>query len=252
VKKKISIITVVLNRENTIGSAIVSLNNQDYENIEHVIIDGGSSDNTLKIIETHRSPYSVLHSALDEGIYDALNRGILLSTGEVIGILHSDDSYAHPQVLSSIMDYFNDTTLDAVYGDAKYINSFGEVVRHYSSSRFSVYKIKYGEIMAHTALFIRKQIYIDFGLYDKSYKIAGDFEFVARVFSKKIISYKYMNAALVNMNTGGISNRSILSRVKTSIEIKKACLQNGISTNYFKLSLRYFYKIFEYTSAKKY
>lgn len=245
-KKKISIITVVLNRENTIGIAIKSLNDQDYEYIEHIIVDGGSTDGTLKIIQSMRRSNSVILSEKDAGIYDALNKGILLSTGDIIGILHSDDYYPHPRVISSVMSYFNDSEIDAVYGDAIFFNLKGKVVRYFSSQRFSVEKMKYGEMMAHTALFLNKRIFNKYGLYKTSYEIAGDFEFVARVFNQKNVNFKYIKEVFVKMKLGGKSNISILNRIKTNIEMKNACAENFISTNYIKLSLRYFHKIFEF------
>jgi len=250
-KKKISIITIVRNREKSVGCAIRSLNSQDYENIEHIIIDGASKDSTLKIIESLRSPNSVVLSELDEGIYDALNKGISLASGEIIGVLHSDDLYLHTGVLRSVMNCFEDHAVDAVYGDVNYIDSIGTVVRHYSSQRFSRSKIQYGEMMAHTALFLKKEIYNEFGLYKNYYKIAGDFEFIARVFTQKNLNTKYINETLVSMKIGGASNNSILSRLRTTIEIRRACRENDISTNYFKLCTRYFRKILEFTLIQR-
>ena len=147
--KKITIITIVRDRENSISYAIRSLNSQDYENIEHVIIDGASKDKTLKIIESLRSPNSVLLSEIDEGIYDALNKGISMATGEIIGVLHSDDYYAHTGVFSSVMNCFEDQSVDAVYGDVNYVDSNGRMVRHYSSKNFSKSQIQYAKYSAN-------------------------------------------------------------------------------------------------------
>jgi glycosyltransferase involved in cell wall biosynthesis len=250
-KKKITIITIVRDRENSIGCAIRSLNSQDYENIEHVIIDGASKDNTLKIIESLRSPDSVLLSEIDEGIYDALNKGISMATGEIIGVLHSDDYYEHTGVLSSVMNCFEDQSVDAVYGDVNYVDSNGVIVRYYSSKNFSKSQIQYARIMAHTALFLKKKIYTELGGYKKHYRIAGDFELIARFFTQKNLHTNYINTVLVNMKMGGASNNSIISRFRATIEIRKACRENNIQTNYFKICCRYFHKLFEYSSIKR-
>jgi glycosyltransferase involved in cell wall biosynthesis len=250
--KKISIITVVRDRAKTISNAISSLKSQDYKNVEHIIVDGGSTDGTLGIIASMKLNQTILISEVDKGIYDALNKGIKLASGDVIGILHSDDYYPHPKVLSKVMELFNIKELDALYGDANYFDSKGSLVRKYSSRRFSPKNFKYGSMMAHTALFLRRSLHQEVGYYNIDYKIAGDFEFIIRMFSQIPIKYTHIEEVLMNMTIGGESNRSIFNRFKISAELMKACQDNGIQTSHLKLARRYTYKIFEYSFVNKF
>lgn len=249
---KISIITVVFNGEATIARAIESVLSQKNVEIEYIIIDGQSKDRTLKEISPYRGSIAHFISEKDEGIYDAMNKGLGLATGDVIGLLNADDFYADPEVLSEVMTQFSNPRIDAVYGDLEYFKSSDptSVVRTYCSHKFNPINLKRGLMPAHPTLFLRKRVYEKFGLFDSSYKIAGDFEFVARIFSSGLLNYCYMAKKMVKMQIGGISTRGLSSTLRLLSENMRACNKNNISTNYYYLISRYPRKILEFFIRK--
>jgi glycosyltransferase len=226
---KVSIITVVFNAERTICDCLISVKNQRYKNIEHLIIDGLSSDKTLSIIEDNIYDSIVLKSEADSGIYDALNKGILSATGEIIGILHSDDFYSYPDVIDEVMEFFSDPSVDAVYGNLNYVSKEGDfdVIRHWnaaptvktSSMCCTEWASMFGGWMPpHPTLFIRSSCYRKIGGFNTKYKIAADYDFIWRLFAQPKFKAIYLDAVMINMRVGGISNRSIFYIIKKSSE----------------------------------
>jgi glycosyltransferase involved in cell wall biosynthesis len=243
---KISIITVCLNSEETIRESIQSLLPQDHLDIEYIVVDGSSSDNTLKILEEYKNKIDVLVSEPDEGLYDALNKGIKLATGDIIGILHSDDIFADENVLSKVSSLMTSTSADVCFSDMVIENSkTGKVIRFYSSRYFSRILLRTGWMPAHPATFIRKSVFERFGYYSLDYKIASDFDFFLRIFNSKSTSWCYLEDITVRMKSGGASNQGLKSKVLIMKEIKKALKLNHIRSLLLLQLVRYFIRLVE-------
>lgn len=228
---KITIITAVYNRERTIAAALTSLHAQTHPNIEHIIIDGGSTDGTLAILEAAAArPQTTLISEPDSGIYDALNKGLVRATGEVIGILHSDDLFADAAVLADVAQAFQQTPTDAVYGDLDYIANDGtaRIIRHWRSGAYSPTKLRYGWMPPHPALFVRKPVIDAHGGYDTKLRIAADYDAILRWFTRARITPVYIPRVLVKMRVGGESNRSLERVIQKSREDLTALRRNDI------------------------
>jgi glycosyltransferase involved in cell wall biosynthesis len=238
---KVSIITAVRNSEATIATTLRAVDRQKYPDIEHIIIDGASTDGTRQIIEASGSKSLRLVSEPDRGVYDAFNKGLRLATGDVVAFLNSGDSYVSETVVSNMANELARTGMDAVFGDLVIVdaNDASRVLRRYRSSRFRPSRIAYGFMPAHPTLFMRRRVYDNYGGYDASYRIAGDFELVARVFAKARITYSSLPHIMVRMPRGGLSTRSPLSNWTITREMRRACAQNAIATNYLKLLLRF-------------
>ena len=228
---KLSIITVVYNNERTIEDAINSVFRQSYKNIEYIIIDGKSTDNTLLLIKKHADGIHKIISEPDQGIYDAMNKGISLATGEVVGILNSDDVYADEKVLESVMQQFlNDPALDMVYGDLVYVQSddLDEVVRTWKSMSYYEEYFEDGHVPPHPTLFLKKAVYQQSGLFDIKMKLAADYELMLRIFKKYHFKSVYLSRLLVKMRLGGSTNKNWKNIVKGNIEVLKAWKLNGL------------------------
>jgi glycosyltransferase involved in cell wall biosynthesis len=244
---KISIITVTYNSAATLAHTLESVNNQDYADVEHVLVDGGSTDETVSIIQSFPHVAKWV-SEKDNGLYDAINKGIGMATGDVIGILHSDDFFPGNHIVSLIANAFEENDVAAVYGDIAFVRpgQLGKIVRLYSSRKFTPQRFGYGYMPAHPSFYVRRNCYETMGLYKTGYKIAADYELLMRFIFKHHISYTYIPEILVYMRTGGISNKNMRSRYTLNKEIIKACRENGVNTNMAVLSLKYINKIFEY------
>lgn len=244
---KISIITAVYNRENSVARAIRSVEEQSHRDIEHLVIDGASTDRTCEIIRQYNSPYVTLRSEPDDGIYDALNKGISMADGDVVGLLHSDDLFANSDVLSKVASCFEDPSLDAVYADAAFFSSRPDrLKRRFDSSRFKPRRIGFGWMPAHTTLFLRRAVFEKYGLYKTDYQIAADFEFIARIFKNGTLKSRYVPEVWVHMQTGGASTAGLASNIVGNREILRACRENDIRSNYFMLLSKYPLKLLEY------
>jgi len=227
---KISIITAVYNREATVGQAIQSVAAQTYDDIEHVVIDGASKDGTLVEIERLQTPNMRIVSEPDTGIYDALNKGLDMATGDVIGLMHSDDFFAHKDVLKNVAKKFSTTLSDAVYGDLDYVSAedTNKVIRHWVSGEYTPDKLRRGWMPPHPSLFLRKSVIDRWGGYDTSFRIAADYDSILRYFGRGNISAAYLPEVLVKMRVGGESNRSVERIIRKSREDYRALKKNEI------------------------
>ncbi len=227
---KISVVTVVYNRAATIGEAIDSVQAQNWGDVEHVIQDGGSVDGTLDIIRQRAQPNTVFVSELDQGIYDALNRGIRRSTGDVIGLMHSDDVFAYDGVLRQVAAAFEEPGIDGVYGDLQYVSAKDptRVVRDWRAAEYHHALLKSGWMPPHPTLYLRKQVFERFGLYDTSFEIAADYDAILRYLVTGRIKLAYIPEVLVKMRLGGASNRSLGHMLKKSREDLRAIRKNGV------------------------
>lgn len=216
---KFSIITPVLNRESTIECTIASINQQSFKDIEHIIIDGASSDNTLNLARKKIDPQiSMIISDLDDGIYDAINKGIALSTGEIIGILHSDDYYFDSDVLRDVAKKFEeDPSIDVVYGDLVYINQTGKVIRRWKAGEFRHQSINQGWITPHCSTFVKANLVKKIGLYSLDYSIAADYDWLIRLYKERC-KVCYLPKNLLIMRLGGASNHSPIAILKKSFQ----------------------------------
>lgn len=244
---KISIITAVYNRADTIERAICSLKSQDYPEVEHIVIDGGSTDGTLERLRASLEGNAILVSEPDRGMYDAINKGQNLATGDIVGLLHSDDFFPSNDVLSDIAACFRHESVDAIYGDAAFFapQATGKIVRRYSSARFAPSRLGWGWMPAHTTLFLRRDVYRKFGGFKLDYRIAADFDFVCRIFRDEQLRARYIPKVLVHMQTGGLSTGGWRSTLTLNREVMRACRENHIRTNWFKLLSKYPLKVLE-------
>jgi glycosyltransferase len=230
---KISVITAAHNRVGTIGEAVMSVQQQTYSDVEHVVIDGASSDGTvalLKSLAAEMDDAMIFVSEQDKGIYDALNKGFILSTGDIIGLMHSDDFYTDEHVLAEVMAAFNDPAIDAVYGDLEYVDKIdtSRVVRHWCSGQYIPDRLAWGWMPPHPALFLRRQVIEQWGGYDTSFRIAADYDAILRYFGKGGLRASYIPRVLVKMRVGGESNRSLSKIVLKSREDYRALKKNGV------------------------
>lgn len=244
---KITIITATWNSGKTIGDTLESVLNQNYEDIEHIIVDGGSSDDTLEIIKRYEPRYRgrlKWISEPDRGIYDAMNKGIRLATGDVIGILNSDDFFTSRDVLQRVADETHD--VDAVYGDIHFVrpDNLAKTVRYYSSKSFRRWKMRLGFMPAHPSFYCRRSVYQRFGLFDTNYKIAADFDQLLRLIYCERITIKYIPMDFVTMRTGGASTSGLKSHRQILKEHMIAYRRNNVRSNYFLESIRYVCKAF--------
>ena len=244
---KISIITTTFNSAATIKDTLESVNTQTYSNIEHIIVDGASTDKTLEIVRKYGKRVATVISEPDKGIYDAMNKGIEAATGDVVGVLNSDDFFTSNDVISVVVKTFTENNIDALYGDVHFVNpdDLNKMVRYYSSKIFKPSLFRLGFMPAHPSFYMKRECYEKHGLYSLDYKIASDYDLLIRFLYKEGIKYKYVQKDFVTMRTGGISTENLNSRITLNREIVRACKKYGINTNMFLLSLKYFYKIFE-------
>ena len=235
---KISIITSVYNNKETIKDAIKSVLSQTYENIEYVVVDGGSSDGTLDVINKYKDQIDILVSEPDKGIYDGLNKGVGLATGDVVAFLHSDDLYADIDIVAKIADKFQESGVDGIYGDLVYTpkDDTAKILRYWKSKDFEEGMLAQGWMPAHPTLFLKKSVYDEYGKFDLSFKIAGDYDFMLRVLSGGI-RVAYLPTVFYKMRVGGESNKSLKNIMQKSKEDLRALRNNkvgGLKTLFIK------------------
>ena len=231
---KVSIITATYNSNKFLETCICSVMAQDYPDIEYILIDGGSTDSTQSIINKYSNNIVKWISEPDTGIYDAINKGIKLASGDIVGVLNSDDFFSDDSVISRIVKSFkDDEALEIVYADVSFVvrENINKSVRHYSSRYFRPYMFKFGFQPAHPSLYVKRGLFEKFGYYRTDLKIAGDFELLLRFLLKNKLSYKYISDVWVKMRIGGVSTSGIKSILQINNEIIKAHKINGIYTN---------------------
>ena len=250
---KVSIITVSYNSAQTLGDTMKSVLEQTYHDIEYIVVDGGSTDNTIAIIHQYESQFGDRMkwvSEKDNGIYDAMNKGIQMATGDVVGILNSDDFFTASDVIERMVAGFDSDNTDAVYGDIHFIHDGNpeKCVRYYSSKPFRPLWLRFGFMPAHPSFYCRRALFDKAGLYKTDYKIGSDYEMMVRLFLVHKIRAKYLPIDFVTMRTGGASTRNVRSRLQLIQDDVRGCRENGIYTNLLMISMKFLYKIFELKS----
>ena len=247
----ISIITATFNSAKTLKDTIQSVLRQTNKDFEYLIIDGGSTDETIDIVKSYESEFSgrlKWVSEKDQGIYDAMNKGIKMASGDVVGILNSDDYFTSDDILQTVDNAFKSHEIDAIYGDIHFIRDGApdKCVRYYSSRMFSPFWLRFGFMPAHPSFYCKREVFEKAGLYSLDYKIGADYEMMVRLFKKYRIMSQYINKDFVTMRTGGASNNNVRSRITLINEDVKACKENGVYTNSLFVMLKFMYKIFEF------
>lgn len=244
---KVSIITVAFNSATTIRDTIESVLSQDYPQIEYIVVDGGSTDGTQDIVREYGARVSRLISEPDRGIYDAMNKGIGLATGDVIGFLNSDDMYIDSSAVSQLMTAMDSQKSDCVFADLIYVapENTNQILRYYNSAKFKPSLFQYGWMPAHPTFFAKKAVYKKAGLFSLDYKIAADFELLVRMLAVNMASYAYLPKPIVRMRAGGVSTSGLKHSLLLNQEIVKACQANGINTNLAKVLLKIPMKLME-------
>lgn len=249
---KVTLVTVVYNSQDTIGQCIDSVLTQDYENIEHVVVDGNSTDGTFSIIKSYNNIISI--SEKDNGIYDAINKGLSMATGDIVGLLHSDDILADNNVISRVVEVFKKDNLDCVYADVQFVSRLDEekILRYYSSKYFRPWMFRFGFQPAHTSFYMKRDLLVRCGKYRTDLKIAGDFEFLLRAIKGNGVQYKYQEDLWVKMKVGGASTSGLKSIKILNREIIDALRLNGIYTNIILVYSKYIFKWWGFLFKKWY
>lgn len=240
----VSIITVCYNNSATIEDNIISVRSQSYPFIEHIIIDGASTDGTMGLIKKHEIKIDKYISEQDKGIYDAMNKGIGLASGDIVGVLNADDMYYDNDCISTVINEIKKKNVDSVFADLVYVhpNNLNKIVRYYCSANFLPHKFSRGLMPAHPTFFVKRKYYEKYGRFKTNYKIAADYELLVRFLAIHNITYSYIPKVLIKMRTGGASTKNLKSNWILNREIVRACRENGIRTNLLKVHLKYFTK----------
>ena len=247
---KISIITVCYNSAKTIEKTFQSVQSQTYNNIEYIVIDNKSKDGTLDIMNDYKSIITKYISEPDKGLYDAMNRGIELATGDLVGILNSDDIFTDHTILEKIARFHTENDIEASVGNILQVNQEGKTIRKYSAKNWNPEKLKIGFMPPHPAIFFNRNLYEKYGQYHIDFTIAADYELITRFFLKHKISWKFSDITTTHMLIGGISSSGVGTYQLISKEIKKALIRNNIKFSYVKVQLRGFWKITEFLKKK--
>ena len=246
---KVSIITVVFNNVLTLKDALDSVLSQTHENIEYIVIDGGSNDGTLELIFSYEDKLSIILSEQDNGIYDAMNKGLKLASGEIIGILNSDDIYQDNRVIEDVVSEFSlDNQLDILYGDLVYVkqSNTSEVVRKWKSLTYYDKYFEDGNVPPHPTVFLRSNVYKSVGYFNLNLRLAADYEFLLRVFKLNEFKSKYINRLLVRMRLGGATNKNFKNVIVGNLEIFNSWKSNGLNLPYFLFVNRFLIRCFQF------
>ena len=248
---KVSIITITYNSAITLRDTMEAVLSQTSKNIEYIVVDGASKDDTVKIIKEYESKFNGQMrwvSEPDNGLYDAMNKGIRMATGDIVGIINSDDFYHRTDVIAKVVEGFQENGIEAIYGDVRFVNpdNLDKTVRYYSSKHFSPQLFRYGFMPVHPTFFTYRRYFEEFGYYKTDYKIAADYELLIRFLYTHKLKSKYLPLDFMKMRMGGTSTASIKSNILLNKEIVRACRENDIWTCMPLLFLKYFIKIFEF------
>ena len=245
---KISIITVCYNSEKTIADCITSVVNQSYDNLEYIVIDGKSTDTTMEIIASFGDQIFKVVSEKDKGMYDAINKGIRMASGDIIGVLNSDDYYTNELVIEDVMSKFKEANADALYADLNYVDQIdtNNVVRYWKSGDYKPNSFLSGWMPPHPTFFIRKEWYLKYGEYSLELVSAADYELMLRMVLKHGARLAYLPRVIVNMRVGGMSNSSLRNRLRANKEDRKAWEMNGLTPKSYTLIFKPLRKIIQY------
>lgn len=245
---KVSIITVTYNSAATLAETLRSIADQDYKDLELIIVDGGSTDGTLGILEDNQSIVTKFVSEKDNGLYDAINKGIAMASGELVGILHSDDFYIHSKVISNYVACFQSTQADAVYADLFYVdrNDTNRIIRKWKSGTYSNRSFYRGWMPPHPTFFVKRSLYEQFGKFDLQFKTAADYELMLRFILKEKIKIAYLPEFTVKMRMGGASNASISNRINANLEDREAWRKNNLKPSFYTLYLKPLRKLLQF------
>ncbi len=244
---KISVITVCYNSASTLALTLRSVADQNWSEVEHIVVDGASTDGSLEIIERYRAGLANVVTEPDKGIYDAMNKGLDRASGDIVCFLNADDQYASRSVLSRVAEQMRRNCLDALMGDVSFFHAThpDHTVRRYRSDRFSPERLAWGWMPAHPALFLSRAVVERAGRFRTDYRIAGDFEFIVRVFHGGKVRYQHLPEVLVRMQTNGVSTGGWRSKIVLNREVLRACRENGLRTNILKILAKYPVKLLE-------
>jgi glycosyltransferase involved in cell wall biosynthesis len=244
---RVSIITTTFNSAVTVAETMQSVEEQDHPHIEHIVVDGQSQDETLQIIEQYPHTATLI-SEKDEGIYDAMNKGIRAATGDVVGILNSDDLYVDAHVITKIVKTFEDPRIQACYADLEYVDAqnSSRVTRTWKSGSFNSRSFYWGWMPPHPTFFVRKSVYDQVGLFNTRLRSAADYEMMLRIFVKFQLPVAYLPEVIVKMRTGGMSNASVNNRIRANREDREAWRINGLKPYFFTLYLKPLRKITQF------
>jgi glycosyltransferase len=242
---KVTVITVCYNSSKTIEDTIKSVINQSYSNIEYIIIDGLSTDNTLEIVNKYREKISIIISEKDNGLYDAINKGINLATGEIIANLNSDDFYIDNNVITDVVETFEKEKTNTLYADLYYVDALdtNKITRHWKSGNYKDGQFFKGWMPPHPTFFVKKSVYEKYGTFNLQLKSAADYEIMLRFIHRHKVKISYLPRVIVRMRVGGVSNASIINRLKANREDKKAWLINGLKPKPYTLLFKPLSKI---------
>jgi glycosyltransferase involved in cell wall biosynthesis len=243
---KISVITVSYNAGSTIQRCIQSVLAQDYNDIEYIIIDGGSTDETLNVIETYKHCIQHFVSEPDRGIYDAMNKGIKFAKGDIVGTLNADDVFAGTDVLSCLAEVFKQGDTQIIYGNLNYINLQGNIIRKWIAGKYKKGAFNWGWMPPHPTFYCRRQLFDSYGYYELQYGTAADYELMLRFMHLNKVNAKYLNKLMVNMNTGGVSNKTFKNRLEAWSFDFKAMRINGVFFPHFALLFKPLRKFIQY------
>ncbi|MDD2889025.1 MAG: glycosyltransferase family 2 protein [bacterium] len=250
---KVSIITVSFNSKDFINHAIESVLSQTYKNIEYIIIDGGSTDDTIDIIKEYKDKITKFVSEPDNGIYDAMNKGLKMATGDIIGILNSDDFYADNSVIETVVKNIKNKNADACWGDLFYIDkeNISKIVRNWKSSKYSKNNFGKGWMPAHPTFFVKRWVYEKYGYFNLDFPISADYEIMLRFLERYKIKSCYIQKVLVKMRTGGNSNKNMKNIIRANIECYNAWKVNGLRANPIIFIIKPLLKVFQYPFFKR-
>ena len=244
---KLSLITVTYNAAQHLRTCIDSVLAQGYPDLEYIIVDGGSTDGTQDIVRSYGEAIDVFISEPDEGLYDAMNKGIARASGEIVGLLNADDFYAADDVLHKVMPHFADPEVDSVFGDLVYVEEedHDRVVRYFPGRGFHHHQMRRGLMPPHPTFFARRKLYEQYGHFDTHFSICADFDLMVRWFHHHDVSYDHIPEVLVKMRTGGSSTSGLRSTTRINREMLFSLKKNGIPSNLPLIYSKYFTKIFQ-------